>query len=157
MGNDSLAQQQYASKVYVNNSLPALRIDLEGLHRLGDAGIVDQDVNCTEFSGHGGHRAAARFGVGHVTAQTDVPFTQSARRLMCRIQVQIKDRDFGTMGRKEPRRGKTDPPAAGSARDHRCFAVQEQFILPSRAFSDRCWCARFHQVRAPDKRELYKY
>ena len=70
--NEGLAEVEDAAQVDVEDALPALRVDLHDLHRLGDAGIVDEDVDRPNSSMTCSAALPQRREVGDVAADADV-------------------------------------------------------------------------------------
>ena len=107
----------------------ALGVDLQHLHRLGDAGVVDQHVDPAELRDHlvDGRLAGRLVGdVAGVAAMRVAEFARGSRR---GVAVEVENDRPAAVQREEPRRGPADTACRGRTSDnadlvcekHRCF------------------------------------
>ena len=108
-----MAQQQYPGEVDIYDPLPTLGVDFQSLHWLGDAGIVDQNINATKLSDNRLDSTFAGFGIGDITAEANMTSPQGRGRLMRCIQVKVENGNACAMRRHQLRGGQTNATTAG--------------------------------------------
>jgi hypothetical protein len=129
--HQSLAEVEHAAQVDVEHRIPVLRGDVHELQRLGDAGVVDQDVDMAERLDGAVGRLLAAVAVGHVAREAAVLSAEALGRVVRRAFVEVDDRDAGAVLGKQPRRSEADPARARGTGNDRHLAGEQHRSLQS--------------------------
>jgi hypothetical protein len=106
-----LAEIEDAGEVDVDDPPPALVVDFHEPGRLGDARVVDQDVDLAERFDDLGNGGGATGAIGDVDDDAEMPLPERCRDLG-RCRVTIKGGHPGTVPGEQPRCREPDPPRA---------------------------------------------
>jgi hypothetical protein len=113
--------------------------DIEGLEGLGDAGVVDEDVDSAEmFDDLGDGPLDLRF-IGNVGRKAEMAFAQGAGGIACGRFIQVENHDAGAVlgeRRSGGAANATDGCGAGNDRD---FALQKHGGIPRIVFIGSIW------------------
>ena len=124
---DGLGCQQRAAQADVQHGLIVCFGNIKKFTRLGDPGVVDQDVDAARLTHDFRGRLFQRGLVGHVGDQANVAGTQArcGTRRICRLE--IEDDHARALRRHHLRRAESEPVGTGAAGDYR-YLVFEQHV-----------------------------
>jgi hypothetical protein len=100
-----LAHVERAAQVDVGDGLVIGGRDIEGLDRLGDAGVVHQNVDPAIFFDSRGDGGVAGGLVGDVAGEPQMVGADRGGGLARRFGVQVEDHDFRAVGGEQSCRG----------------------------------------------------
>ncbi len=106
-------------------------VDLHGLYRLGDAGIVDENIDMAEGLDDLLRGAVGRLAPGHITDNADMTRAQACGSLPGRGFIKIGDRNARTMSGEQARCRQPDTARARSPRNYGGFAVEQHGRSPN--------------------------
>jgi hypothetical protein len=84
-----LAHVERATQVYVEHRVIILGLDVHELERLGDAGIIDECVDPTEFTNDPLGRVQTSLPVSDIARQAEAPLAEVSSRGSCLIFVKV--------------------------------------------------------------------
>jgi hypothetical protein len=125
--DEGLAQVEYARHIHVDDALPVFGLDLHQLHRLRDAGIVDEDIDLTEGRDRLLGRALTALEIGNIAAESDVTISQFAGRVLGALCVEVEHRYPRPVLGEQLRRRAADAARACRARDDGILALQQHW------------------------------
>lgn len=138
MRNHRLRQKENALEVDILDAIPVAWLDVEEFDRLGNAGVVDQNVDLTEGADNGLDGFGAGALVGDVAGDSDVrPVAGLFETLGSGVRrgpVNIKDGNAGAFFRKPPGCCETDASRRGRTCNDCRFAAKQHFVPPWYAF-----------------------
>jgi hypothetical protein len=137
MRNHSLREEQYALEVDVLDPVPVARLDIEEFHRLGNAGVIDQDVDLTEGVGDSFHGLHAGGLIGHVAGNSDMSVAKVLRGGLCGGPIDIEDCYPSALFGKPSGGREANPAGRSRTCNNGCFAAKQHSILPVSS-SRRC-------------------
>ena len=129
MWHDRLREIEHAAQIDVLDAVPVLRDDVPDLHGLGDAGIVDENVDLAESLEHLGHCTFTVGFVRDVAGEAKVLLAEFSSRPGRAGAVEIEDRDARALGSERLCGGEADATRTGSSGNDRGFARQKH--IPS--------------------------
>ena len=141
MRDHRLRQKQYALEVDVLDAIPVAGLDVEEFHGLGDAGVVDQNVDLTEGCDNGlnGFRAGSsgrrRCTQHRYAAVPDL--LETLRSALRRGAIDIEDCNAGAFLRKPPGGREAYAARRGRTCNNCCFAAKQHSFLPWVCFPRR--------------------
>jgi hypothetical protein len=110
--NECLAQVQHAGQIDIDHELPILGRDIHQFERLGNAGVINENVDLAEGcdSLFGGLATIGE--VADVAANSDVVRAEFLGRSLGRGGIQIQDGDPGSLFGEKSRCGAAYPARA---------------------------------------------
>ena len=121
-------QVKRAAQVDVEDAVVARRIDVHDLHRLRDAGVVDQDIDVAERLDARVDGGFALVELGDVANEADMIAAKRGCRLNGGVAVDIENGDAGAVFGEQPCGCKADAVLACSAGNNRGLALEHHGV-----------------------------
>jgi hypothetical protein len=147
--HDGLREIQHPGQIDVDDAPPAGLVDVHELHRLGDSGVVDENVDLAESINGFRGRSLARGQIGDIASEPEMVRTQALRRCFRGPLIDIEDRNARALLGEQSRGREADPTRPGGSRDDCSLTAQKHGFLP------KVWAEALSKAACELKRELY--
>src|SRR3984957_11023029 len=155
MPSHDLVGQEYATGIDGEIKIPVRIGKLESALHGRDASVGDADIAATQKLERPAERALDRGARAHVDLDCDGVFADLLRRSLCRLAIDISDRDFHAASRERVRNGAAD--ALSAAGYERALAVELRIgrTVCRHCTSTRARAEPYQQNRRPRRRFLF--